>query len=75
MTPTWRTPIHPRWGKVVEPIIVPKGDQGQPLFNHIYSAHPRIHQLVGGLINFWAWKWQGGGRPRQRHHKPKGLNQ
>eukprot|EP00973_Karenia_brevis_P063679 8852032-Karenia_brevis.AAC.1 len=32
-------PLHPQWGNVVEPIIVPKGGQGQPLFNHIYFDH------------------------------------
>eukprot|EP00973_Karenia_brevis_P026286 3625190-Karenia_brevis.AAC.1 len=32
-------PNHPQWGKVVEPFIVLKGDQGQQLFNHIYTNH------------------------------------
>eukprot|EP00973_Karenia_brevis_P004484 613911-Karenia_brevis.AAC.1 len=32
-------PKHRQWGKVVEPIVVSKGDKGQPLYNHIYADH------------------------------------
>eukprot|EP00973_Karenia_brevis_P052325 7271204-Karenia_brevis.AAC.1 len=32
-------PSHIEWGKVVEPILVPKGDNGWPLYNHIYPDH------------------------------------
>eukprot|EP00973_Karenia_brevis_P064665 8983120-Karenia_brevis.AAC.1 len=32
-------PLNEVWGKLVEPTIAPKGDHGQPLFNHIYTDH------------------------------------
>eukprot|EP00973_Karenia_brevis_P052929 7356887-Karenia_brevis.AAC.1 len=32
-------PKHPEWGKVVEPIVIPKGDDGLPMYNHRYADH------------------------------------
>eukprot|EP00973_Karenia_brevis_P056059 7797163-Karenia_brevis.AAC.1 len=32
-------PVHPKWGKLVEPILAPKGDDGLPMYSHIYSDH------------------------------------
>eukprot|EP00973_Karenia_brevis_P079634 11050013-Karenia_brevis.AAC.1 len=30
-------PEHIQWGKLVEPIIVPKGEDGKPKYNQIYT--------------------------------------
>eukprot|EP00973_Karenia_brevis_P058616 8163177-Karenia_brevis.AAC.1 len=30
-------PMHPEWGKVVEPNVVPKGDDGLLMYNHIHA--------------------------------------
>eukprot|EP00973_Karenia_brevis_P037465 5168343-Karenia_brevis.AAC.1 len=62
-------PKHQQWGKVVELIVVPKGDKGQPLYNHIYSDH----------TDFGVGSWLGQQRLRLRQHRsqqqqPKGLN-
>eukprot|EP00973_Karenia_brevis_P000596 84222-Karenia_brevis.AAC.1 len=32
-------PKHPQRGKVVEPIVIPKGDDGLLMYNHIYADH------------------------------------
>eukprot|EP00973_Karenia_brevis_P075950 10551812-Karenia_brevis.AAC.1 len=48
-------PIHIQWCKVVEPIIVPKGDDGKPRYNHIYPDHicdpPVTPHRPGGHID------------------------
>eukprot|EP00973_Karenia_brevis_P068319 9503802-Karenia_brevis.AAC.1 len=48
---------HPQWGKVVEPIVVPKGENGQPLWNHIYADHvcaPRETPPGGFKDRLWG---------------------
>eukprot|EP00973_Karenia_brevis_P086974 12061098-Karenia_brevis.AAC.1 len=46
-------PLNEMWGKLVELIVVPKGDQGQPLFNHIYTDHvcPPKDPPPGGYVD------------------------
>eukprot|EP00973_Karenia_brevis_P011255 1523392-Karenia_brevis.AAC.1 len=42
----WEDPKNPMWGRQTEPILVPRGENNQPLYNTIYSdlvaeARPR----------------------------------
>eukprot|EP00973_Karenia_brevis_P039593 5467389-Karenia_brevis.AAC.1 len=55
-TSAMEDPLNDMWGKQVEPIIVPKGDQGKQLFNHIYSDHvcpPRDPPPGGWIGRLW----------------------
>eukprot|EP00973_Karenia_brevis_P092642 12413413-Karenia_brevis.AAC.1 len=50
-------PGQPQLGKVVEPIFVPKGEDGQPLYNHIYQDHvapPRPPPPGGWVDRLWG---------------------
>eukprot|EP00973_Karenia_brevis_P072969 10135953-Karenia_brevis.AAC.1 len=46
-------PKHSEWGKVVEPIVIPKGDDGLPMYNHIYADHvcAPLEPPPGGFID------------------------
>eukprot|EP00973_Karenia_brevis_P067273 9354771-Karenia_brevis.AAC.1 len=46
-------PSDDMWGKLVEAISVPKGDQGQPPFNQIYTDHvcPPKDPPPGGWVD------------------------
>eukprot|EP00973_Karenia_brevis_P031626 4361512-Karenia_brevis.AAC.1 len=46
-------PSHIEWWKVVEPILVPKGDNGWPLYNRIYPDHICDPPVTppGGLVD------------------------
>eukprot|EP00973_Karenia_brevis_P095702 12428704-Karenia_brevis.AAC.1 len=50
-------PKHPQWGKVVEPTVVPKGENGQPVWNHIYADYvcaPKEPHPGGFIDRLWG---------------------